>query len=154
MECLWNSFKTKQNKKFIFLFGRLLSNLLKTTENLDFIMIFGQSVLYFFMLFLSNFLSSTTVIFWCVSHVEKCLSKSKQICLPEFTIFLLIPAIFLPNFRTFYQTLSNLGPNFCIFLITFSKLLQRTVYWHNRNDLKLNFSILTRKISTLNTFGT
>jgi len=69
------------------------------------------------------------VIFWCVSHVEICLSKSKQMCLLEFTMFLLIPVLFLPNFKTFYQTLSNLGPNFSIFFITFGKLLQRIIYW-------------------------
>ena len=74
--------------KIMCFFKRLsmLSNLPKTTENLDFLMFFGQSVLYYLMLFLSNFLSRTTVIFWCVPHVGKCLSKSKQTCLLEFTI--------------------------------------------------------------------
>ena len=85
----------------------MLSNLPKTTENLDFMMFFGQSVLYFFILFLSNILSRTTGIFGCVPHVKKCLSKSKQTCFLEFTMFLLIPVVYLPNFKTFsklYQT--------------------------------------------------
>ena len=51
--------------KIMCFFKRLsmLSNLPKTTENLDLMMFFGQSVLYFFILFLSNFLSRTAVIF-------------------------------------------------------------------------------------------
>ena len=89
------------------------------------------------------------------SHVlENWLSKSKQSCLLGFTNLLPIPVVFLPNFKFFYQTLSNLEPNFSIFLTAFGKLLPRLIYWHWRNNLKLNFSMLTRKISTVNTFGT
>ena len=72
--------------------------------------------------------------------LENWLSESKQSCLPGFTNLLPIPVVFLPNFS--------------IFLIAFGKLLPRPIYWHWRNNLKLNFSMLTRKISTLNTFGT
>ena len=86
--------------------------------------------------------------------LENWLSKSKQSCLPGFTNLLPIPVVFLPNFKFFYQTLSNLEPNFSIFLTAFGKLLPRPIYWHWRNNLKLNFSMLTRKISTVNTFGT
>ena len=45
-------------------------------------------------------------------------------------------------------------PNFSIFLTAFGKSLPRPIHWHWRNNLKLNFSMLTRKISTVNTFGT
>ena len=86
--------------------------------------------------------------------LENWLSKSKQSCLLGFTNLLPIPVVFLPNFKFFYQTLSNLEPNFSIFLTAFGKLLPRPIYWHWRNNLKLNFSMLTRKISTVNTFGT
>ena len=86
--------------------------------------------------------------------LENWLSKSKQSCLPGFTNLLPIPVVFLPNFKFFYQTLSNSEPNFSIFLTAFGKLLPRPIYWHWRNNLKLNFSMLTRKISTVNTFGT
>ena len=86
--------------------------------------------------------------------LENWLSKSKQSCLLGFTNLLPIPVVFLPNFKFFYQTLSNSEPNFSIFLTAFGKLLPRPIYWHWRNNLKLNFSMLTRKISTLNTFGT
>ena len=82
--------------------------------------------------------------------LENWLSKSKQSCLPGFTNLLPIPVVFLPNFKFFYRTLSN----FSIFLTAFGKLLPRSIYWHWRNNLKLNFSMLTRKISTVNTFGT
>ena len=86
--------------------------------------------------------------------LENWLSKSKQLCLPGFTNLLPIPVVFLPNFKFFYQTLSNSEPNFSIFLTAFGKLLPRLIYWHWRNNLKLNYSMLTRKISTVNTFGT
>ena len=86
--------------------------------------------------------------------LENWLSKSKQSCLLGFTNLLPIPVVFLPNFKFFYQTLSNSEPNFSIFLTAFGKLLPRPIDWHWRNNLKLNFSMLTRKISTVNTFGT
>ena len=86
--------------------------------------------------------------------LENWLSKSKQSCLPGITNLLPIPVVFLPNFKFFYQILSNSEPNFSIFLTAFGKLLPRPIYWHWRNNLKLNFSMLTRKISTVNTFGT
>ena len=86
--------------------------------------------------------------------LENWLSKSKQSCLLGFTNIFPIPVVFLPNLKFLYQTLSNLEPNFSIFLTAFGKLLPRPIYWHWRNNLKLNFSMLTRKISTVNTFGT
>ena len=86
--------------------------------------------------------------------LENWLSKSKQSCLLGFTNLFPIPVVFLPNFKFFYQTLSNSEPNFSIFLTAFGKLLPRPIFWHWRNNLKLNFCMLTRKISTVNTFGT